>query len=301
MTSHPAAAAAAAAAAAISRALSLGSARRVLVLTGAGLSTAAGIPDYRSPGRPAYTPLRAHEFERSAAVRRTYWARSFVGWPRMASAAPTAGHLALARWAARGAPPLTLITQNVDRLHSAAAAAVAAVASGAPPPLPPPPPPRIELHGPLHDVHCMDCGGWSASRAALQAALAPRNAAWLAHFAPAAAQRPDGDVALPPHAAESFHGPRCASCGSERVTPSVVFFGGNVPPAVREAAARAADAADALLVIGSTVSTYSALSPIAIVNRGETRAYELAGVRVGQLDVEDVLQALDAHLQEPRG
>jgi NAD-dependent deacetylase sirtuin 4 len=273
---------------------------RLVVLSGAGISTESGIPDYRSPGRPPHTPLQHQSFMSSPATRARFWARSFVGWPAFSSAAPTRAHWALAALAApapRGVGA-TLITQNVDRLITAAGARA------------------VELHGTVHDVDCLDCGA-AADRGALQAEMAARNARWAEHFAPRAAAvdpgdgaapvRPDGDTALPAHAHESFVVPACAVCGGGRLKPRVVFFGGSLDPRTRAAARAAADAADAMIVVGTTCTVHSALSlvraaaargaPVAVVNRGATRADDVTTLRIDDADVGDTLAALARDVQ----
>lgn len=263
-------------------------ASRLLVLTGAGISTASGIPDYRSPGRPAYRPLQHAEFMARPSVRRRYWARSMIGWARMAGAAPNGGHAALAALQRGGRLGGGLITQNVDRLHQAAGAVGV-----------------LELHGTVHEVGCEACGGWRAPRGELQGALVRDNAAWVAAWAPSASARPDGDVELPEDAYAAFAPPTCPLCGSDLVKPRVVFFGGSVPPDVTAASLAAAGRADVLLAVGTTLSTWSAFrlakatraggGVVALLNAGPTRADDLAAVRVGA-HATPVLRALAAGL-----
>jgi len=274
------------------------SARRLLVITGAGISTDSGIPDYRSPQRPAYKPLQHHEFVASERVRRRYWARSFVGFRTMRDARPNAAHAALAALERLGLVPAGLITQNVDRLHQRAGHADV-----------------LELHGTVHACECMACRATTA-REAVQAEMVAANAAWPGLLQrepgappltsltavseelgmtppprppPAAGLRPDGDVELSDDSVyDSFIVPRCAACGSALLKPSVTFHGGSVPPAVTAEAAARARGCDAVLVAGSTLSTFSAFrlvrdaaargAPVAIVNCGATRADSLVGV-----------------------
>ena len=231
----------------------------------------------------------------SAATRARFWARSFVGWPAFSSAAPSRAHWALASLAAPAPRGLAaaLVTQNVDRLIAAAGARA------------------VELHGTVHEVDCLDCGA-AADRGALQAEMAARNARWAEHFAPRAAAvdpgdgaapvRPDGDTVLPAHAHESFIVPACGACGGGRLKPRVVFFGGSLDPRTRAAARAAADAADAMIVVGTTCTVHSALSlvraaaargaAVAVVNRGATRADDVADLRIDDADVGDTLAAL---------
>ena len=267
-------------------------ARTITLLSGAGISTASGVPDYRSPGRPAYAPLQHVDFMTKAATRRRYWARSTLGWARMAGARPNAGHVAVAALQRAGLLR-RVITQNVDRLHTAAGAVDV-----------------LELHGSIHDVACEACRGWAISRHDLQGALLRGNAGWLAQWAPAAAPRPDGDVELPADAYNGFAAPTCPLCRSDLVKPQVTFHGGNVPAPVAEASLAAARGSDLLLVVGSTLSTWSACrlakatagagGRVAIVNHGATRADELASVRV-DAHTSSVLGALARERLPPPG
>jgi NAD+-dependent protein deacetylase sirtuin 4 len=263
------------------------SARRLLVVTGAGISTASGIPDYRSPSRPAYKPLQHRDFMDRFATRRRYWARSMIGYGRMGGAAPNAGHHALAALQ-RGGLLWGLITQNVDRLHQAAGS------TGV-----------LELHGSIHEVECLGCGRYAVTRAELQQALVAANDGWLAEWVATAAPRPDGDVELPDAAYESFAVPTCPLCGSDMLKPRVVFYGGNVPAPVTEASLELARSADVMLAVGTTLSTWSAYrlakatvgggGQLGIVNYGTGRADDLATVRVGA-HISSVLGALAAEL-----
>jgi NAD-dependent SIR2 family protein deacetylase len=256
--------------AAIERLCELVSGRSVVALTGAGLSTESGIPDYRSPealARGPRRPIHGPEFVRSEAVRRRYWARSVLGWERMRAAQPNTGHRALAALEASGALS-RIVTQNVDRLHHKAGSR------------------RVtELHGALAEVACLSCGALE-DRDALQARLLVLNAGWSARGASVA---PDGDADLPAEAVESFVVASCAACGGV-LKPRVVFFGDNVPRSTVDEAFAATDAADVLLVVGSSLAVFSGYrflrravergTPIAIVNRGPVRGEEHAAVKV---------------------
>ena len=243
--------------------------RNVLALTGAGISTASGIPDYRdSDGvRRGRAPVQGPEFRQSDAVRRRYWARSMVGWPTLAQAAPNAGHRALAELERSGMIG-SVITQNVDGLHQRAGTVN-----------------LIELHGNIHAVVCLDCGH-QAPRAAVQQQLIDDNPALAGTAAEAL---PDGDAALEPEALEHFRLPCCAQCGGT-LQPDVVFFGDNIPPARTAAALRAMDEADALLVVGTSLMVFSGYrfcklasetgKPIAAINAGVTRADGLLDFKV---------------------
>jgi NAD-dependent SIR2 family protein deacetylase len=248
-------------------ALDLLEGRRLVVLTGAGLSTDSGIPDYRGPGAPARTPMTYQEFVSGPEAQQRYWARSHLGWSRMRRAEPNAGHRACA-----ALDPDLLITQNVDGLHEAAGSRR-----------------MIALHGRIADVVCLSCRRTSA-RAALQARLGAHNPGWAEAHADVAV-RPDGDVDLDDTA--GFVVPGCESCGGV-LKPDVVFFGENVPKPRVERCYAAVDAltpdGGALLVAGSSLTVMSGFRfvrhaakagvPVVIVNRGETRGDPLATVTV---------------------
>jgi len=244
--------------------------KAVLALTGAGLSTESGIPDYRGPealARPPRRPIHGPEFVRSADVRRRYWARSVLGWERMRLAEPNVGHRALATLERRGAVT-RVVTQNVDRLHHKAGSR------------------RVtELHGALADVACLACGALE-DREALQRRLLALNPGWTSLDVPTA---PDGDAELPPGRVEAFAVAACSTCGGV-LKPRVVFFGDNVPRPVVDEAFAAVDAADLLLVVGSSLAVFSGYRflrravergiPVAIVNRGPVRGEEHAVLKV---------------------
>ena len=196
--------------------------RRVVALTGAGCSTASGIPDYRDEQgewkrRP---PVMFQAFRTEEATYRRYWARAFAGWPRFTAAAPGTAHRAFAAWEASGTLS-RLVTQNVDGLHQRAGSRAV-----------------IDLHGRLEAVICLGCGD-RTSRAALQSVMADANPGWLA----VAQAAPDGDADIDAAAIASFAAPRCERCGG-LLKPDVVFFGENVPAerveAARDALAHAA-------------------------------------------------------------
>jgi len=242
--------------------------RNIVVLTGAGCSTASGIPDYRDEQgewkrRP---PVMFQAFRTDESTYRRYWARAFAGWPRFTAAEPGAAHRALASWQ-QGGSLARLITQNVDGLHQRAGNRDV-----------------IDLHGRLDVVVCLTCRD-RTSRAAVQDAMVAANSRWNA----AAASAPDGDADIDPAAIESFEAPRCGHCGG-LLKPDVVFFGENVPAARYEHARDAVAVADAVLVAGSSLMVYSGFRfvrqahdaglSIAIVNRGRTRGDELATLKV---------------------
>ncbi len=259
--------------------------RRVVVLTGAGCSTESGIPDYRGPDAPrrARGPIRYGEFLRDDAARRRYWARSVVGWPRVAGAVPNRAHRALARLEEEGAV-VGVITQNVDGLHRAAGSRR-----------------LVELHGRLDTVRCLACDRIE-SRAALQERLLGANPAPVLRSAPVLA---DGDADLTEGVEDGFRVEECPDCGG-LWKPDVVFFGENVPGERLAEAWRMFGEAEALLVVGSSLAVFSGYRfplraakegvPIGIVNLGPTRADELATVRV-EGRAGEVLPALAAELR----
>jgi NAD-dependent SIR2 family protein deacetylase len=238
------------------------------VLTGAGVSTDSGIPDYRGPTSIRATPMQYGEFVSSWDAQRRYWARSFLGWRRIGQARPNAGHKALVALEAAGL--VGVITQNVDGLHAAAGSSAV-----------------INLHGEIAFVVCLDCGG-KESRRAVQDRLARLNPGLdeppsLEH----AELRPDGDAVV--REWHDFVLARCFSCGG-RLKPDVVFFGEQVPKARVESAYQLVDDADVLVVAGSSLTVMSGLrfarhnakhgKPVVIINRGPTRGDDLAMIKI---------------------
>jgi NAD-dependent SIR2 family protein deacetylase len=242
----------------------------LFVITGAGVSTGSGIPDYRDrEGRwKGAEPIRYQSFLRDPEARRRYWARSFVGWPRVAAAEPNGAHRAVTGLE-RAGYIRQLVTQNVDGLHQRGGARRV-----------------IDLHGRLDRVLCLDCGT-GLTRDWLQERLARANPAWTP--APGARLAPDGDAKLARTSDSGFQVPGCPDCGG-RLKPAVVFFGENVPrPRVELTLARLAESRG-LLVLGSSLSVYSGYRfclrarelelPIAILNQGRTRADPLAALKL---------------------
>jgi NAD-dependent SIR2 family protein deacetylase len=238
---------------------------RILILSGAGLSTESGIPDYRGPTGLARRaqPMTYQVFTGSAAARRRYWARSYLGWRHVARAAPNDGHRAVAELCRRGL--LTgIITQNVDGLHQAAGAFGV-----------------TELHGSLHRVVCLSCGQRSA-RTELERRLEAANPGWDARLATSVSvsPRPDGDAGLDDEATESFQVVDCSACHGV-LKPDVVFFGENVPRPRAEACYAMVERSRALVVLGSSLTVMSGFRyvrhaaglqrPVVIVNQGATR------------------------------
>jgi NAD-dependent SIR2 family protein deacetylase len=238
----------------------------VVVLSGAGLSTESGIPDYRGPTGLALraTPMTYQTFTGSAAARRRYWARSHLGWRRVARATPNRGHYAVAELGRLGLLA-GIITQNVDGLHQAAGAAEV-----------------TELHGSLHRVTCLSCGQ-RTPRTDLERRLEAANPGW--DLVPAATINPDGDAVLAEEATESFRVVDCPACQGV-LKPDVVFFGENVPPSRVQACYAMVENGRALVVLGSSLTVMSGFRyvrhaaklgrPVVIVNQGSTRGDEYA-------------------------
>ena len=264
-------------------------ARRLVVITGAGCSTESGIPDYRSPGGAwtRHKPIYYSSFVRSAEVRRFYWARSYRGWPRFDSARPNRAHLALAQLESRGKVH-QLITQNVDDLHHEAGSRAV-----------------VQLHGRNRVVVCLGCRA-ERPRSEMQERLADANRAWLASArfqelqADEADFAPDGDANVAASLVGDFVVPDCVRCGGV-LKPAVVFFGETVPPQKVTHAMGRVDEADAMLVVGSSLTVWSGFRfvkraaergvPVAIVNIGPTRADDLAALKI-EAKCGDVLSAL---------
>ncbi|TDT42225.1 NAD-dependent SIR2 family protein deacetylase [Streptomyces sp. BK208] len=244
-------------------------ARGVLVLSGAGISTESGIPDYRGEGGSLsrHTPMTYQDFTGSPEARRRYWARSHLGWRTFGRARPNAGHRSVAAFGRSGL--LTgVITQNVDGLHQVAGS------EGV-----------VELHGSLDRVVCLSCGTFSPRRE-----LARRLEEANAGFAPVAAGiNPDGDADLTDEQVGDFRVLPCTNCGGI-LKPDVVFFGENVPPSRVEHCRELVRTASSLLVLGSSLTVMSGLrfvrqaaeagKPVVIVNRDATRGDRLAVTRI---------------------
>ncbi|MDT4997860.1 MAG: hypothetical protein QOD45_1928 [Pseudonocardiales bacterium] len=255
---------------ALSTMRSLLAAGGVAVLSGAGLSTESGIPDYRGPtgALRRALPMTFQAFLGSPVARRRYWARSYLGWRQLSLATPNAGHSAVARWQHAGLLA-GIITQNVDGLHQAAGATEV-----------------VELHGNLAEAVCLRCGA-RESRRVLDQRLTAANP----DFAPRAAGiNPDGDAALVDGQLETFRMVCCGECGSDLLKPDVVFFGESVPRERVERSYAMVASARALLVLGSSLTVMSGFRfvrraaslglPIGIVNQGATRGDPLASVQI---------------------
>ncbi|MEN1728759.1 MAG: NAD-dependent protein deacetylase [Pseudomonadota bacterium] len=254
---------------------------RLLVLTGAGLSTRSGIPAYRNAQGKwiRRDPILYQEFIASATTRRRYWARSFFGWSLMDKAEPNAAHRALARFEALGRIT-ELVTQNVDGLHRAAGSQS-----------------LVELHGALDQVSCLDCGH-GMSRDDLQTELEAANPDWRPEVL---GYRPDGDAELDNSAYPGFQIVDCPVCGG-RLKPDVVFFGESVPAERVQRIDQGLADCDGVLVIGSSLVVMSGFRivrqaaklnrPVVAINDGRTRADELLDFKVGGDCVEVLDQVL---------
>lgn len=255
---------------------------RLVVLTGAGCSTDSGIPDYRDADGQwkRQQPMHFQPFVSDPLMRSRYWARSLIGWRHFGKAEPNDAHYAMARLEASGQVTL-LVTQNVDGLHQAAGSRRV-----------------VDLHGRIDRVACLACRR-TTPRAAWQQHLSELNADWVGLEAPVA---PDGDADLEGLDFSAFLVPDCLECGGV-MKPDVVFFGENVPAQRHLEATAALEAADALLVVGSSLMVFSGYryavkasrlgKPVAAINLGRTRADHLLTLKV-EAAAGPVLRALTA-------
>ncbi|OBB93789.1 NAD-dependent protein deacetylase [Mycobacterium sp. 852002-30065_SCH5024008] len=244
--------------------------RRLAVLTGAGLSTDSGIPDYRGPDSPPSNPMTIRHFTSDPAFRQRYWARNHVGWRHMDDTMPNAGHRALAALE-RASVVTGVVTQNVDLLHTKAGSENV-----------------VNLHGTYARVVCLGCG-YTMSRAALAEQLETLNPGFAerAEAVGGLAVAPDADAVVAD--TTSFRYLDCPCCGG-MLKPDIVYFGESVAKEVVDQAYSLVDEADALLVTGSSLTVFSGYRfvrhaaalgrPIAIINRGRTRGDDLATVKV---------------------
>lgn len=260
--------------------------RPTVVLTGAGISTDSGVPDYRGPNAARATPMLFTDFTASEENRRRYWARAFVGWATMGRSEPNEGHRLLAEWEHRGRPtPLVgVITQNVDGLHEAAGSQR-----------------LVTLHGRIADVVCLGCRRWFR-REEIQSCLDELNPGFTcwAGIEGHPELRPDGDAVVDEWA--DFVVAPCPACGGI-LKPDVVFFGEAVPKDKVRVAMAWVDAAEAIVTLGTSLTVMSGLrfvrqaaragKPVVVVNRGHTRADEMADLKL-DAGTSDVLRHLVA-------
>lgn len=268
-------------AAAVARAVEVLSGRRIAVLTGAGVSTDSGIPDYRGKGAPVRTPMTAQQFLASESARRRYWVGSHLGWRAFAAASPNAGHAALAELENRRLAT-GVVTQNVDGLHVRAGSRRV-----------------VELHGTMRRVSCTQCGQ-IFDRRDLAVRVEADNP-WIA-VPDGVALGPDGDVL--PESTDGFVIPDCSVCGG-MLKPDVVFFGEFIPVEKFREAEQLVRTSEALVVAGSSLVVNSGIRlverarrrrlPVVIVNRGTTRADARATVKI-DAGTSDVLAAFAERL-----
>ncbi|VDN34308.1 unnamed protein product, partial [Gongylonema pulchrum] len=249
--------------------------KHLVVMTGAGISTESGIPDYRSPkvgqyARTNHRPVMHQDFMNSLYIRKRYWTRNYVAWPRFSASQPNETHKTIANWE-NSERFKWLITQNVDGLHTAAGSRKLS-----------------ELHGCGRRVVCMQCKV-VYPRETVQKWMEEANASWCVEEIGELA--PDGDCDIPEKAVHNFNLPKCPSCGPKSILKTdVVFFGGFIDPAVHEKCSEMVDAADGLLVLGSSLTVLSGYRyveqayrrsiPILIVNIGATDADQIATVKI---------------------
>jgi NAD-dependent SIR2 family protein deacetylase len=251
--------------------------RRIAVLTGAGVSTDSGIPDYRGKGAPVRTPMTVDQFLASDAARRRYWVGSHLGWRAFAAAEPNDGHLAIADLESRGAAT-GVITQNVDGLHVRAGSRRV-----------------VELHGTMRRVFCTHCGQVFDRRDLARRVEADNP--WIT-VPENIALGPDGDVL--PESTDGFRIPECTVCGG-MLKPDVVFFGEFIPAGKFREAEQLVQGSEALIIAGSSLVVNSGIRllerarrrrlPVVIVNRGATRADNRATVKI-DAGTSEVLRAL---------
>jgi len=262
---------------AVAHAIAALSGRRIALLTGAGVSTDSGIPDYRGAGAPARTPMTVEQFLSSESSRRRYWVGSHLGWRAFASAEPNPGHLAITALEARGLAT-GVVTQNVDGLHVRAGTRRV-----------------VELHGTMRRIFCTHCGQ-VFDRRDLARRIEDDNP-WI-RVPENIALGPDGDVL--PESTEGFRIPACSVCGG-MLKPDVVFFGEFIPAEKFREAEQLVHTSEALIVAGSSLVVNSGIRllerarrrrlPVVIVNRGVTRADARAAVKI-DAGTSEVLRAL---------
>ncbi|KAI8096841.1 DHS-like NAD/FAD-binding domain-containing protein [Halteromyces radiatus] len=275
---------------------------QVLVITGAGISTDSGIPDYRGESgtyirNPKHRPILYHELTSSEQFRQRYWARGFLGWNDMVKAKPNPSHVALSSLLEANFIQ-NIITQNVDHLHHFAGTNPNRI---------------IELHGTLHLVECMVCKH-SVDRTSYQHRLIAHNPSWadyqrqLAFKGEKPMINPDGDVDLPGNISyENFSIPTCTQCSSTMMKPKVIFFGESIPKSIHQAAESMVYQAKAVLVIGSSLATYSSYrlvrlakelgKPIGLLTSGATRADDISHWKA-YVRCMPVLERVVSHLLE---
>ncbi|MDH6180897.1 NAD-dependent SIR2 family protein deacetylase [Microbacteriaceae bacterium SG_E_30_P1] len=253
--------------------------KRIAVLTGAGVSTDSGIPDYRGEGAPVRTPMTFQQYLTSADYRKRYWAGSHLGWKRFDAAQPNTGHLAIATMERRGIVG-GVVTQNVDGLHLRAGSGHV-----------------VDLHGSMDRVRCLTCGQFYA-RANIADRLEQLNP-WLVATDDIVLS-PDGDVEI--EDVDAFSVPDCSVCGGI-LKPDVVFFGELVPREKFDEARALIKRADALIIAGSSLVVNSGIRlfeqaarrrlPVIVINRGQTKVDHRATLKIESGTSETLVELLD--------
>lgn|SRR3990167_541000 len=250
-------------------------AKKLVVVTGAGISTDSGIPDYRSPGKVPPNPITHNQFVSAEEYRKRFWTRSYIGYLPFSTASPNISHYVLQELEKEGKLH-HMITQNVDGLHRKAGTSK-----------------LTELHGNLHHVRCLNCDH-KLTRMDMQRKIEELNGEILSlkdrEKLHQQSVKPDGDVEMGNFDYNLLRIPECDNCSVGTLMPEVVFMGGTVPTHISEAATRAVEEGDSLLVVGSTLTVYSSYRlaklakskniPLAIVNRGLTRADSFADIKI---------------------
>lgn len=247
-----------------------------LVLTGAGISTESGIPDYRSEGvglyaRSNHKPIQHQEFVKSSATRKRYWARNYIGWESFSRREPNSTHYSLAKFEREGRIS-GIVTQNVDRLHTKGGSKNV-----------------IELHGSGYEVICLNCD-YMIDRHEFQMILKQMNPTVSQPDVISSMIRPDGDVDLPQKVVDGFQIPACPKCENGFLKPKIVFFGDNVPSDRILKIVKMINESDAILVLGSSLTVFSGYRivlqakelgiPVAIVNIGQTRGDDKIDLKI---------------------
>lgn len=240
--------------------------KRSVFVTGAGVSTDSGIPDYRGEGAPKRTPMNVAQFLTDPAFRRRYWAGSHRGWKRFASSRPNDGHRAIARLEAAGLSS-GVVTQNVDGLHIRAGSRRV-----------------VDLHGSMEQVRCLTCGQMF-SRESVAERMVAQNPAF--DVSDDEDLGPDGDVLVA--GIDTFDVPTCTVCGGI-LKPDIVFFGEYIPREKFEEATQLISEADVLVIAGSSLVVNSGIrlleqarrarKPVIIINRGATKGDSRATLKI---------------------
>lgn len=252
--------------------------KKISVITGAGISTESGIPDYRSPKgsySKGHKPTTFQQFISSPLLRKRYWARSYLGWEKFDNSKPNKSHISIRELELMNYVN-SIITQNVDGLHHKAGSINA-----------------IELHGSMKYVSCISCYTLF-DRIEFQKSLKEMNEIWfkenikLSNIEIDKSSRADGDVSIEVNF-ETFKLPKCHNCGSD-YKPNVVMFGENIHPDIVNHSYNCISNSDAVLVVGTSLMVPSAFRlvkfakqnhlPVGIINIGETKGDEIADFKI---------------------